>query len=378
MKSRFALTVLFVIAGIQIAASDPADYQHVFSEQNGLVVMEAESHEPGTNWAKRTGEYTLKGTNSTAGASNNACLHFTGNREMNGPVTGEMTFTITINNPGSYRVYMRAMEAPIESGAGDRANDCYVKMEGQGDCEGQFTKYVLLGASFNWSWNVRLECSHHSFSDAVYVLSAGTHSFKVAGRSKNFLFDRIVLAKSSVSNPKSLSHPESSEDCSNTDPVDPPVQTQIISPAAESKLTMGSTITLKGEGTNLTWSYDANSDKKGEIAIGSGSEVSFAVPTDVSSPLEITLTLSGDGGNVQETYQLLDSETAAMPYTPRVNVTRSSIVRIYALDGSLLAHGEACRNLFSALPQNIQHARTSYLVQLSDGTVQKIVGLNGR
>ncbi|MCK4628739.1 MAG: peptidoglycan DD-metalloendopeptidase family protein, partial [Sedimentisphaerales bacterium] len=82
--------------------------------------------------------------------------------------------------------------------------------------------------------------------------------------------------------------------------------TNILSPAKGSNLTEGNAVTLKGEGDNLSWSYDADSDGKGTIPIGTGAQVVFNVPGGVSSPRTITITLSGNGGVVSQTYSLAD------------------------------------------------------------------------
>jgi hypothetical protein len=281
-----------------------------FHEKNGLVVVECESVPAGDSWVLRSGSYVLKGTNTVAGYTGNGCYHFTGNTETSGSVKGTMAYLIHITNPGKYRLYLRGMEAPIESGAGDQANDCYIKMVGQSGCEGTFTKYVRLGNSYEWTFGIRLECSSHTFSDAIYELSAGTHTFQIAGRSKNFLIDRFVLINSAKSqeNPTNLNLAESSSDGSGSpgDGETPAVSTVIIEPASGTSLVMGSTVTLKGSGTNPAWSYDADSDKLGEIAIGTGAEVSFSVPTGVTGPMQITLFLSGAAGKVQKTYSLVD------------------------------------------------------------------------
>jgi hypothetical protein len=109
--------------------------------------------------------------------------------------------------------------------------------------------------------------------------------------------------------------------------------TSIVEPAAGTLLVMGSTITLRGEGTNLSWEYDANSDKKSRIAIGSGAEVSFTVPTDVVSPLEITIFCKGDGGEVSRLYQLSD-ETSILTGRRGAGRATNRPAAYFALDGT--------------------------------------------
>lgn len=190
-----------------------------FYEHDGVVVVEVESVPTADNWYARTGSFVLSGSNTVAGYTGDACYQFEGNAESGGSVNGIMTYDINIQTPGTYQLYMRSMKAPIETGEGDKGNDCYVKMNGQDGCVGQFTKYVVLDESYKWSWAIKLECSHHTFSDARYDLSAGTHRFQIAGRSKNFVIDRfaMVLMGSTV-NPYDIDLPESPTD-PNVDPL---------------------------------------------------------------------------------------------------------------------------------------------------------------
>ena len=117
-------------------ASDPGDDgttapTGTFYESNGLVVIEAESIDPGKDWVQRSGSYDLDGSHTTSGASGNACLMYRGGSECGSGVNGEMTYNVNITNPGTYRLYIRAMGAPMETDRGDCANDCFVKMPGQ-------------------------------------------------------------------------------------------------------------------------------------------------------------------------------------------------------------------------------------------------------
>jgi hypothetical protein len=79
----------------------------------------------------------------------------------------------------------------------------------------------------------------------------------------------------------------------------PPQATAITSPQEGDILTEGVEITLTAEGSNLRWSYDANSDKLGEIDIGEGNTVAFTIPTNVSGPMTITIFCTGDNGSDQ-------------------------------------------------------------------------------
>lgn len=471
-------SVSLAVVGCLIASVVAVAPAQTFYEQNGLVVVECESVPPGDQWQRLSGNDNIGSSSRTvAGHTGPACYRFTGNSESSGPVTGIMDYKINITNAGTYRLYMRGMEAPIESGAGDQANDCYIKMVGQSGCEGQFTKFVRLGSSYEWTFGIRLECSHHTFSDPYYDLSAGTHTFQIAGRSKNFLIDRFVLINSAVSNasPTNTSLPESptsdtgggttptgctlnavdfankgnfyvdnnwlainpsnhttatattpfecesgtyditfhgvgesdgqseyelfvngtsvgkyqvplssqafeegdaynmtwqdvsvnngdeikvqawihssdgqeysrgrwlkvefvTEGGSTTDP------TVIVEPAAGTVIPMGATITLIGTGTNLSWSYDANSDGLPEVPIGSGDTVSFEVPTGVTGPQEITIYLSGAGGKVSRLYSLGSATVVPRGVrAPSGVVAPDGVVKLYGVDGRTVGEVE--------------------------------------
>ena len=80
-------------------------------------------------------------------------------------------------------------------------------------------------------------------------------------------------------------------------------QTAITNPVAGATLVEGSTITLSGTGTNLSWSYDAGA---GPVAIGTGASVPFTVPTGITS---LTLTLTGASGTDTQTHSVVPPST---------------------------------------------------------------------
>ncbi len=186
---RLAAAPLF--AALLAASAPAAPAESVFLEENGVVCIEAETTE------SRLGDWRLHADASfkdwVKGFLGKGCLQFTGNQESSGSPKSELAFPVLIRSAGTYKLAVRGLEAPLESGQGDKANDCYVRMEGQPDWKGKFTKCVLLGDSYRWSWNVKSEFKHHTFEQATYDLTAGLHTFQVAGRSKNFFLDRIVL-----------------------------------------------------------------------------------------------------------------------------------------------------------------------------------------
>lgn len=140
--------------------------------------------------------------------------------------------------------------------------------------------------------------------------------------------------------------------------------TAIVEPAAGTGIPMGTTITLKGTGSNLRWSYDANSDGLSEISIGNGAEVQFDVPTDVRSPHEITIILRGDGGTVERIYDLVESSTAAGSAASRLSRRpgmSGGPAGIYTVNGRAL--GTAGRDGLESRP----HAPGTFVVRRPSG-----------
>jgi len=181
------LATLAILTVSTIGAND-AHAQSVFVEMDGYVCIEAESTD------SRAGQWRGHRDDSfkdwVKGFTGIGCLQFTGNKETSGPPTSELTFPILIQHPGKYKLAIRGLEAPLETGEGDKANDCYVRMRGQADWKGKFTKCVHLGQSFKWGWNVKSEYGSRKFAVAEYDLGKGVHIFQVAGRSKNFFIER--------------------------------------------------------------------------------------------------------------------------------------------------------------------------------------------
>jgi hypothetical protein len=211
----------------------------VIVEQNGYICFEAEVVTPDGEWLIHTDN---KEHDFIDGFTGDGCIHFTGNSETNGQVNSPITYTVRISNPGNYYLKIRGLEAPLESGAGDKANDCYAKMVGQSDYLGIFTKHVLLGSSYQWNWKVKAEDGHHNFKWPVYNLSTGEHEFKIAGRSKNFFIDRIVMYKDiSETEAKDLSLTPSPIDYGGNPIV------SISSPANNSSMLAGEDITIEAD-----------------------------------------------------------------------------------------------------------------------------------
>jgi hypothetical protein len=192
MKLIASLFVFALLVPLALGESkEEAKTANVFIEADGVVCIEAASTDSELGKWRKHSDASFK--DWVAGFWGEACLQFVGNKEASGPPNSVLVYHIQINTPGKYKLALRGLEAPLETGEGDKGNDCYVRMAGQPEWRGKFTKHVLLGPSYQWSWNVKSEYAHHKFTIAEYELDKGIHRFEVAGRSKNFFLDRIVL-----------------------------------------------------------------------------------------------------------------------------------------------------------------------------------------
>ncbi len=162
------------LAGSVSAAED------LFVEDDGMVVIEIESHPPSSGWSKETAVegfagdsyYVWKGGNRYGGASGDA-----------------LTYRILITTPGTYGFRYRTYRDHPE---GDKANDAFVRMDG-----GAFVK-CFANPPRQWTWNCRFEPNHGKFAEAEYELGAGLHVLEICGRSEGFGIDRIHLSRADV------------------------------------------------------------------------------------------------------------------------------------------------------------------------------------
>ena len=187
MKVPKYLPLLFSagLIPLGVAASGP-----IFEQTGDFIVIEAESADELGNWVLHS-DSSVYGW--LEGFSGNGCIQFTGNTDVSGPPDSPLTYRFMVNRAGDYKLMARALEAPLETGEGDKANDCYLRLVGVPNYQGEFTKFVMLGDSYKWSWNVMLESAHHYFESPLYPLKQGVYQLQVAGRSKNFFLDRLVL-----------------------------------------------------------------------------------------------------------------------------------------------------------------------------------------
>ncbi|MEM6527318.1 MAG: Ig-like domain-containing protein [Chloroflexota bacterium] len=192
------------------------DYQ--FFEEDGLVVIEAESQPPAGDWESRT---------AISGFTGTSYYKWEGPNLGGNPGSGVITYRIRINNPGTYRFTMRSRIA--EGNSNTDSNDLWLRFD---DAEGFFgfrasdnsfvypvgngrgpggtdqtpdpegtTRDGWLKAYMNtlnqWRWDARTSDNdaHNIF---VTFNQSRTYTMEISGRSRGFAVDRFVLFDESV------------------------------------------------------------------------------------------------------------------------------------------------------------------------------------
>ena len=185
-----------------------------FIEQGGIVVMEAESQPAASSdWYLGTTDsvngFDLSGA---SGGSYYMWKAFCGTAPSYGGCGGvqaandanAISYKFRINNPGKYRLALHTWQPAIGNDPDTENNDCWVQFSTNG---GVYQKWdgsnqtaftntqwlkVYQNEAGDWEWRtVTVDNSPH-FIYSVFD-SVGTYEIKIAGRSKLFAIDRIVL-----------------------------------------------------------------------------------------------------------------------------------------------------------------------------------------
>jgi hypothetical protein len=97
----------------------------------------------------------------------------------------------------------------------------------------------------------------------------------------------------------------------------------ITTPIAGTTFTPGQTVTATGTGSNLVWGIDRIGDGLPDFASGTGSSITFTVPSDATTSQTIQIKLSGTEGMADRTYAIgsssgfnvtIDSVSTSQPY----------------------------------------------------------------
>lgn len=193
-----------------------------FIEEEGIVVIEAESTSPYGQWAVDTTISSFLG---------DSYLRFQGTNQFNNPGTSRLVYKIQINKTGRYRFQWRS-RITVGSSNTDN-NDSWLRFNDASDFYGQKGNEIVYprgtgktpnpeGSSSNgwfkiyqnrlnsWTWNTSTSDNdpHNIF---VEFDSAGVYTVEISGRSNGHGIDRFVLYHSDVSTgvATSLTRPES-------------------------------------------------------------------------------------------------------------------------------------------------------------------------
>jgi Gylcosyl hydrolase family 115 C-terminal domain len=181
-----------------------------FLEENGLLVMEAESvpQSAASSWFYE---------NDLMGYTGTGYYRFNGNSYTGGGPKGRLIFHFWIQNPGRYQLLIRSNKNHPNP---TWSNDCYTRlMVGNtsanvfANSKSNLTKTFQSGSRYQWSSRTRIEIEHGVTTLPRYTISKiGQYQLEIWGRSKNFMIDRIVLFHTGWHNAQqasNLSLPES-------------------------------------------------------------------------------------------------------------------------------------------------------------------------
>jgi hypothetical protein len=193
--------------------SRPASSSNTFLEEDGLIVIEAESTQsnlgrPGSGWLEQSDLPNFTGE---------SYLRFDGNTPVNGPPTQPLEYKFRVQESGLYNLHIHAARDTTNGQPRDQSNDAFVRVEGDFDqgpgptsSDGDNAPLSALqtdtkffgGAPdrFAWAAGARLDLGgHENKREAVYDFKAGEeYTLVVSGRSRFFNIDRIVFRRSDV------------------------------------------------------------------------------------------------------------------------------------------------------------------------------------
>ncbi|ADE54254.1 hypothetical protein [Coraliomargarita akajimensis] len=192
-----------------------------FLEQNGLVVIEAESTALPSGWVKRTAADIPAGDpNKMSGFTGDGWIEWTGAQQYGNQIpvsqaNGIITYTFEITNPGLYSFRWRSKQKDAGQ-TFDAGNDNWVRWatgsmpSGAAHDFGIFTK-IFIQWKTTWDppvnepngkrpFDTRAEPAHSVFVTNQFTrqLDAGTHSIQFAARSPGHSIDRFVIHRNDI------------------------------------------------------------------------------------------------------------------------------------------------------------------------------------
>ena len=199
---RISIAALLLFA-LCLIPMRPAEAQP-FQEQNGLVVIEAESN--ASPFEERSGD----------GSTGGQYLQWEGGDRFNNPGQGLTEYEVQIQAPGTYRVQWRNQAT---GSSNTEENDSWMKVQAdafygvrgsgvvcpkgydpsQNDCSGGSPNgagsngwFKVYANSTNWSWQTATSDDEPHDLFARFD-SPGTYTVQVSGRSNGHAIDRLVL-----------------------------------------------------------------------------------------------------------------------------------------------------------------------------------------
>lgn len=176
--------VIFLILCSQLCGKDKIS---TYWEEGGIIAVDLEVFEAKKPWKRET---DLKGF------TGNSYWTWRGGNSFGRAGGGTIEFNIIISRPGEYFLNIYNRHDFHDS---TEENDCFTQMD-----DGKWVK-TFSSKKGEWIWQSTHEWSGSKKIPAAYTLSAGLHTFRISGRSKNFSIDRVHLWHSSLNKKKTLS-----------------------------------------------------------------------------------------------------------------------------------------------------------------------------
>ncbi len=175
-----ALCGFITMVGVSFGASQSPVF--MINEQ-GYAFIEAESCPPDGPW-----QLSTKSSDPWGGYTGEGHYLFTGNSESGGNPTGHLEYRVYVSQAGTYKFSIRGIK---DGSKWDIANDVYTKWK---TADGNETPYIktVSGGKNRWFWKANCYDGHDRINGSGY-LTEGVNTFCIAGRSKNFYMDRIVI-----------------------------------------------------------------------------------------------------------------------------------------------------------------------------------------
>ncbi|RNC79992.1 MAG: hypothetical protein ED557_12740 [Balneola sp.] len=214
---RYSLTLLLILLTISCSSDSPIEEitracsEGDFLEIDGIAIIEMEKDSLPAGWLLNT---------EIDGYSGSGYIQWNGSDNFGNPGIGTITYTIHIENPGTYRFNWRS-----RIGVGNNNtehNDNWLKLsdadefyavkngtsrvypygsgqtpnpEGAGS-NGWFKVYMNTLRSWHWDANTSDNDPHQIYAT---FSSSGTYTLLVSGRSNGHAIDRMILRHDSVS-----------------------------------------------------------------------------------------------------------------------------------------------------------------------------------